>query len=313
MTVFVAAFPGFSLPVDFNRDKRPTVSLVLGSGGARGLAHIGVIQWLTENGFEIRSIAGSSMGALVGGIYAAGRLEDYTRWVSVLERSDVIRLLDFSFSSSGLLKGERIINELRKLIGDYRIEDLTVAFTAVATDVADGKEVRFSHGSLFDAIRASIAIPTVFTPHSYKGKRYFDGSLVSPMPLAVTSQDKTDLTVAVNVAALPEPGLKPLSEPARSKQKNSAGYRRLLIRFLNSINNKKKNAKEPELGFVDVITRSTEIMQNTITQFQLENDPPDIVIDVPRNVCSFYEFYRARELIEIGRSKAEDAFAAQKV
>src|SRR6266446_5429568 len=147
-----------------------TVSLVLGSGGARGLAHIGVIQWLTENGYEIRSIAGSSMGALVGGIFAAGKLEAYADWVLALERIQVLRLLDPAFGRPGLFKGERIVGVLRELIGDLAIEDLPVSFTAVATDLESGEEVWLREGKLFDAIRASIAIPLIFTPFEYRGR-----------------------------------------------------------------------------------------------------------------------------------------------
>jgi NTE family protein len=136
-----------------------TVSLVLGSGGARGLAHIGVIQWLGENGYTIRSIAGASIGALVGGIYAASKLDIYAQWVSALERMHVLRLLDPTIGSSGLFKGERVISVLRELIGDCAIEDLPIAFTAVATDLDSGQEVWLRNGKLFDAIRASMATP----------------------------------------------------------------------------------------------------------------------------------------------------------
>ncbi|HFQ92040.1 MAG TPA: serine protease, partial [Chromatiales bacterium] len=136
---------------------RKRISLVLGSGGARGLAHIGIIECLTQNGYEIRSIAGSSMGALIGGIYAMGKLDVYTRWVTALEKLDVIRLLDFSFGSNGLFKGQRIIDELRPLIGDGNIEDLPIKFTAVATDLDEEKEVLFTSGPLFEAVRASIS------------------------------------------------------------------------------------------------------------------------------------------------------------
>ncbi len=135
-----------------------SVSLVLGSGGARGLAHIGVIDWLTQRGFRIESIAGSSMGALVGGIYAAGQLDVYKNWVTALDKTDVLRLMDLSFSGAGLFKGERIIDRLRKLVGVREITDLTIAYTAVATDVKRQKEVWINKGPLFDAIRASIAI-----------------------------------------------------------------------------------------------------------------------------------------------------------
>ena len=150
------------------------------------MTHIGIIDELIRNGFEIKAIAGSSMGALIGGIYAMGQLDVYTQWVTGLERRDVIRLLDLTFARSGLIKGDRIISVLRSLIGDANIEDLPVRFTAVATEVEDEKEVWFNHGSLFDAIRASISIPTVFTPHHYRGKHFLDGGLINPIPIAPT-------------------------------------------------------------------------------------------------------------------------------
>src|SRR5256885_1543479 len=176
-----------------------TVSLVLGSGGARGLAHIGVIQWLTENGYEICSIAGSSIGALVGGIYAAGKLQVYGEWVLALERIQVVRLLDPAFRRTGLFKGERIMGVLRALTGDFAIEELPISFTAVATDLASGEEVWLREGKLYDAIRASIATPLIFTPFEYRGRKLLDGSLVNPVPIAPTLNDTTELTVAVHL------------------------------------------------------------------------------------------------------------------
>ncbi len=183
---------------------KTSVSLVLGSGGARGLAHIGVIEWLEENGYEIKSISGSSMGALVGGIYAAGELDTYKQWVTALDRSDVVRMLDISFGWSGLLKGERIINRLRDLIGDRAIQDLPISYTAVATDIERGKEVWLSKGSLFDAIRASIAVPLIFTPYEINGRKLLDGGLLNPLPVAPTLRDQNDITIAVNVDGRPD-------------------------------------------------------------------------------------------------------------
>src|SRR6266498_2400653 len=199
-----------------------TVSLALGGGGARGLAHIGVIQWLTENGYDIRSIAGSSMGALVGGIYAAGKLEVYTEWVSALERMQVVRLLDPAFGRSGLFKGERIMGVLRELIGDFDIENLPVSFTAVATDLESGEEVWLREGKLFDAIRASIATPLIFTPFKHDGRMLLDGGLVNPVPIAPTHNDTTELTVAVNLSGPIESRPPPLKRaPIRSEEHTS--------------------------------------------------------------------------------------------
>jgi len=182
-----------------------TVSLVLGSGGARGYAHIGAIEELVAQGFEIRSVAGSSMGALVGGIYAAGKLDTYRDWVMPLQRFDVLRMLDLTFSGGGLIKGDRIIDKLRELIGDVQIEELPISYTAVAVDMLAQREVWFSRGSLFDAIRASIAIPTILRPHRYEGRLLVDGGLLNPVPITPTLRDLTDCTIAVDINAPAEP------------------------------------------------------------------------------------------------------------
>ena len=192
-----------------DRKGKPSVSLVLGSGGARGFAHIGVIRWMTENGLKIESIAGSSMGALIGGIYAAGKLDVYTDWVRALEKKDVLHLLDFTFGSPGLLKGEKIIDFLKELIGESNIEDLPITFTAVATDIQAEKEVWIDEGPLFDAIRASISFPTLFTPFNHHGRILIDGGLLNPIPIAPTARDHTDITIAVNLSGkgkAPKPG-----------------------------------------------------------------------------------------------------------
>ena len=179
----------------------PSVSLVLGSGGARGYAHIGVIEELVAQGFDIRSVAGSSMGALVGDVYAAGQLEAFRDWVKPLQRFDVLRLLDWTISGGGLIKGDRIVDKLRGLIGEVNIEDLPISYTAVAVDLMSQREVWFSRGPLFDAIRASIAIPTILRPHNYEGRTLVDGGLLNPVPITPTLRDLTDCTIAVDINA----------------------------------------------------------------------------------------------------------------
>ena len=245
-----------------------TVSLVLGSGGARGLAHIGVIQWLNEMGFAIQSIAGSSMGALIGGIYAAGELDTYTNWVLELERIDVLRLLDFSFSTQALFKGERIIEVLRELIGDRNIEDLPIAYTAVATDVDTGKEVWLKEGPLFDAVRASIAIPTVFTPFSFRGRRLVDGGLVNPIPIAPTVNDMTDLTVAVNLSAKEEAEFN-RRENKSLIQVRPGGKRERILKFIENLQTPVTQRDEPQANVFDIISKSLDTMQTTIARFKL--------------------------------------------
>lgn len=283
--------------------KKKTVSLVLGSGGARGLAHIGVIQELEQQGYEIRSISGSSMGALVGGIYAAGQLSTYTQWVTALDRFDVLKLLDVSFSGSAFFKGERIISTLRELIGDRNIEDLPISYTAVATDLDENKEVWLSSGPLFDAIRASIAFPTVFSAMTYNGRTLVDGGLLNPVPIAPTLHDHTDLTIVVSLSGKSR-HMVPVQQDPLSKNGRSSGYHTKIIDFIESLQRKgnHKNGHDEE-NFFDVISKSLDAMQSTIARLKLAAYTPDIVIEIPKNVCTIYEFERARELIEIGRQE----------
>ena len=289
-----------------------TVSLVLGSGGARGLSHIGVIDELSHNGFEIKAIAGSSMGALIGGIYATGQLDVYTRWVTDLERRDVIRLLDLTFGRSGLIKGDRIISILKSLIGDANIEDLPIRFTAVATDVEDEEEVWFNHGSLFDAIRASISIPTVFTPHRYHDRYFLDGGLINPIPIAPTLEDETDLTIAVNLSGKPEKKAKKVEakpSPPKNGNQQRNNYQMRIAQFIDELKLRFDRQPEGALGVLDIIIKSMNIMENTLAETQLITYSPDIVIEIPRDICNFFEFHRARELIDIGREKTAAVLA----
>ncbi len=282
--------------------KKKTVSLVLGSGGARGLAHIGVTQVLNERGYDIRSISGSSMGALIGGIYAAGKLDVYTEWVCALDRMNVLRLLDVSFSGSAIFKGERIINTLRELIGEQNIEDLPVTFTAVATDLEESKEVWLSSGPLCEAIRASIAFPTVFSAVPYNGRTLVDGGLLNPIPIAPTLRDMTDITVAVslsgNAKIIPEE-IPEVKDPPEERNK----YHQKIIDFIDNLH-RKDNDKIDDAGFFDIISKSLDVMQSTIANFKLAAYMPDILIEIPKDACTIYEFERASELIEIGRREA---------
>ena len=282
------------------------ISLVLGSGGARGLAHIGVIEWLEAHGFRIRSIAGSSMGALVGGIYAAGELDAYRHWVSALDRTDVLRLLDLSFGWSGLFKGDRVIERLRDLIGERNIEDLDISFTAVATDVEQQREVWLQRGPLFDAIRASIAVPLVFTPFRVRGRPLLDGGLINPVPIAPTLSDHTDLTIAVNVSG-PAAGRR--RRPPQPPAGNEESYRTRIKAFIDELQERMGRSTALQWNYFDIMNMSIETMQNTITRLKLAAYNPDAVVQVPRDAAGAFEFYRARELIELGRQLAEETLA----
>ena len=302
------------------------ISLVLGSGGARGYAHIGVIEELVAQGYDIRSIAGSSMGALVGGVYAAGKLDRYRDWVLPLARMDVLRLLDITFRGGGFIKGNRIINALREHVGDVAIEDLPVSYTAVAVDLDAQREVWFSSGSLFEAIRASIAIPTVFRPHRYQGRLLVDGGLLNPLPVSPTLRDLTDATIAVDVNGPEEPtassgvastwpGLEAHGElPADNGndeseadgdgERSKGAVRRMFASMLGK-SGTEQTTRDP--GLLELFARSLDTVQETITRLKLAAQPPDLLITIPRNICTFYDFHRAETVIEWGRSRTREA------
>jgi NTE family protein len=284
-----------------------TVSLVLGSGGARGLAHIGVIQVLEEQGYLIRSISGSSMGALVGGIYAAGEIETFSEWLCALDRLDVIRLLDFSFSGTALFKGERIIETLRELVGECNIEDLSIDFTAVASDLEANKEVWLSSGPLFDAIRASIAFPTIFAAFDYRGRTLVDGGMLNPVPIAPTMRDLTDVTIAVSLNG--KHAAPAHSEKALEPVTDDHSYRHKLLDFMESLPWNNGRTEKNEDGFFDIISKSIDVMQTTIANYKLAGFPPDVLIELPKDICTIYEFERAKEMIDVGRKAAEKALA----
>ncbi len=192
--------PANSETVEHRRKRRKTVALTLGSGGARGYAHIGAIEILVERGYEIVAISGCSMGALIGGMYGAGKMQDYKDWVTGLGQFDVLKLLDVTFNSVGAIRGEKIFSVVREMLGETRIEDLPIAFTAVATDLLAHKEIWFQEGPLDQAIRASVAIPSVVTPLVLNGRVLVDGALLNPLPIIPTISSHADMIVAVNLS-----------------------------------------------------------------------------------------------------------------
>ncbi len=188
------------------------MALALGSGGARGYAHIGVIQALRERGYEIVGIAGSSMGAVVGGVQAAGRLDELADWAKSLTQRTILRLLDPSISAAGVLRAEKILDAVRDILGPITIEQLPIPYTAVATDLLAGKSVWFQRGPVDEAIRASIAIPGVIAPHEVAGRLLADGGILDPVPMAPIAAVNADLTIAVSLNGS-EPGAARDTEP----------------------------------------------------------------------------------------------------
>jgi NTE family protein len=280
-----------------------TVSLVLGSGGARGHAHIGVIRALHEMGFEVRNISGCSMGSVIGGIYAADKLDTYTEWAFQLTRGDVVKLLDFSFSLRSIFKGERIFDVLRDLVGDCMIEDLDKRFTAVATSLEDEEEVWLNSGSLFTAMRSSTAVPGVFSPVTLNGHTLVDGGLVNPLPIAPTLNDSTDLTIAVNLAGIDQDYTPPEAVEKDGEEKNR--YRDRIADFLSGLRDEDApGSSGSDFDAADLLVKSIDIMQGAIARFKLAAYAPDKTIDIPRNACSFFEFHRAEEMADLGYETA---------
>jgi NTE family protein len=283
--------------------KSKTVSLVLGSGGARGHAHIGVIRALHEMGFEVRNISGCSMGSVIGGIYAADKLDTYTEWAFQLTRGDVVKLLDFSFSLRSIFKGERIFDVLKELVGDRKIEDLDKRLTAVATSLEDEEEVWLNSGSLFTAMRSSTAVPGVFSPVKLNGKTLVDGGLVNPLPIAPTLNDPTDFTIAVNLAGIDQDYTPPDAVENKAEEKSS--YRDKIADFLSGLrDDDAPGHADSDLDAADLLVKSIDIMQGAIARFKLAAYAPDKTIDIPRNACSFFEFHRAEEMADLGYDRA---------
>jgi len=296
---------------DDQSNESPTISLVLGSGGARGLAHIGAIRALADKGFRIESIAGSSMGAVIGGMHAAGRLDDYADWVSKLQQSDVLKLVDWTLSGGGLIRGERIIRRLKDMVGDAQIEDLPIEFTAVTVDIEHGREIWLSKGSLFDAIRGSIAIPGLFTPHRYHDRLLVDGGILNPVPVAPTLRCLSDMTVVVNVNGPIRLGHYSKRQRPRQRQDEKretsdpvaeeSNFTERVRRFFNDLVERDgDDVDESEPGLVAMLIKSLETMESVITRQHLAVFQPDLVVEVPKDACMIHEFHRAAELIELG-------------
>lgn len=295
------------------------ISLVLGAGGARGLAHIGVIEVLEANGFKIVASAGTSMGALVAGVHAAGKLGDYRDWAHALQRTDILRLLDFAFGHPGLIKGDRLIGALKELVGDRQIEELPVRYTAVATDLAAQREVWINRGSLFDAIRASIAIPMIFTPHYVNGRELVDGGLLAPVPIAATRQAMADLVIAVDVNARDS---RPLLAPDATQLQqiepdpvtaSASNWTSRIASLVETWWEKKPVTPKQQAartGMIDLMSRSLDTMQAQLSRLQLAQDPPDLLIRISGDVAMFHEYWRGPELIEAGRIAAQKALDA---
>jgi len=268
------------------------VHLVLSSGGARGIAHIGVINALEKKGFTIKSIAGSSMGAVVGGVYAAGKLDEFTKWVCDFDRIDVFKLMDFTLSTQGFVRGDKVFKEMKSFIPECDIEDLSIPFKAIATDIINKKEVVFEKGSLYTALRASASVPSVLKPAVIDGVELVDGGVLNPIPINHVNKKNGELIVVSDVNA-------PI--PYRKTQKSLEQKSRFapLIDRWNSFF--PKSEKRNSLSYFDLVVKSIDLMQDQISTLTIQTIKPDILVLVSRDICGIFEFYRSEELISYGK------------
>ncbi len=288
------------------KDKK-TVSLVLGSGGARGYAHIGVIEMIEKHGYEIKSISGSSMGALVGAFYAAGKLGEFKEWVLTLDAIEVVKLVDFTFAGGGFVNGNNVYKKIELMIGDIKIEDLPLTYTAVASDINSREEVWFQKGKLIDATRASVAIPTILTPVVKDERLLVDGGILNPLPITPVLSDDTDLIIVVNLDAN-IPNTYAVRIPKEHKEQQNKIYKEALKFWDKAIKLIDANtSEENEIDIFYVLGKTLDTAQSVLAEHAMKGHKPDIIINIPRDACEFYEFDKAYELIEIGKMAAEES------
>ena len=281
------------------------IALVLGSGGARGTAHIGVIRELEKHGYEISSISGTSMGALVGGIYASGNLDVYETWLCSLSKMEMFNLVDFTLSAKGIIKADKVLKEIQKYIPDQKIEDLPIKFTAVATDLKRREEVVITEGSLFEAIRASISIPFVVTPVLKNETLFVDGGVLNPVPTNRVFRHDGDILIAVNVNAhIPNSEATSdnrdwdqLEQLASGKLR---GFQKKLAKLVPTY-------KKESIGYFHLIGDTSSLMLSQISKLTLELNPPDLLIEISRQSCGTFDFYKATEVIELGKKVTKES------
>lgn len=276
--------------------KTKNVALALSSGGARGLAHIGAIEELEAQGYHISSIAGCSMGALIGGVYAAGKLNEFREWMKTIDRKKMLGLIDFSLSLNHLVKGTRIIEAIMEFVPDVNIEDLPIPYCAVATDLKVGREVMFRKGSLFKAIRASISLPSFYEPVKRNDMILIDGGIINPLPLNRVKRQAGDMLVGVDVSGHDYKAQWDELQRLTAIQKHDKSLKTKILDMLIPDN--------IEFNYYTVLSRASSLMirQNSILMTRLMN--PDILIDIQMNRYGTFDFDKSEKLIAIGRQKA---------
>ncbi|MFK4753410.1 patatin-like phospholipase family protein [Oceanobacter antarcticus] len=291
-----------------------TVALALGSGGARGYAHIGVLDVLEARGYNVVGISGCSMGAVIGGFYCAGKLPLFREWVGKLGYLDVLKLVDVSLLSSGVIRGDRVFSMISELLEDCLIEDLDIPFTAVATDMTAKKEIWFQRGSLDLAIRASAAIPSILHPVKMNGRTLVDGGVLNPLPISPCISIHADYLFAVDLnsdAAMPDDFVFAREDTGQQKRD---WFNSVVDKATSWLDSKRRadasSHVDENIGKLEMMNQMFETMQLSLTRFKTAAYPPDLMINMPIESCEMYEFYRAKEMIELGRHIAEKALDA---
>ena len=275
--------------------KKKNVALVLSSGGARGLAHIGAIEELEARGYRITSIAGCSMGALIAGVYAAGKIEEFREWMKTVTRKKMFELTDFSLSLNHIVKGKRIIEAIMEFVPDVAIEDLPIPYCAVATDLTAGKEVVFNKGSLFEAIRASISLPSFYEPVQRDGMILIDGGVINPIPLNRVKRQSGDILVGVDVSGHDYKSQWEEMRRLTEWQKNDKSLKAKILDKLIPDN--------LEFNYYTMLSRSSSLMirQNSILMSKLMK--PDVLVDIQMSRYGGFDYDKSEKIIAIGHQK----------
>lgn len=278
---------------------KPDVHLVLGSGGARGVAHIAVIEGLEKDGYKIIEVIGCSMGAVIGGIYAAGHLKEYKEWLLNLTRREVFDLLDFTFTKQGFVKGEKIFEKHKQMTGNLNIEDFPTPFTAVATDMKNHEEVYYTSGDLYKALRASVAIPGFIVPVVQDGKVLVDGGVSNPLPINLVNKKEGAITIAVDLNAKASNKVM-IAKKRKHKTEVQKWFENLLPENILENHLKEEEKNEDVYSLIGLMESSFSLTQDKLTSLMLQLYQPDVLINIPRNTASTFDFEKAKDIYKIG-------------
>lgn len=304
-----------------SQTKKVSIGLALGSGAAKGWAHIGVLNGLAKMGIFPDKVAGCSIGALVGAAYANDNLQELEEWVRGFSSWDILGLMDLSWRKGGLIGGEKLFNALEKRIGHIQIEDLNLPFTAVATDLYSGQEIWFKKGSLRQAVRASCSIPGILSPVKQGERWLVDGAVVNSVPVSVAKAMGVDVVIAVDLSGDKRRKIQALPIKIKSEEPSEAdivvadahkqtGFTDLLAKGRDYVSGLSKafnigGNKDP--GMLAVMTQAIDILEQRHKRSRLMGDPPDVCIIPHVSDIGTMEFHRAKEAIEAGEKAVEQA------